>query len=82
MPLDTLASTSVTQATPDAPPLSIVAARKRPAVASDDKEVSGADKFGDPDKNSASPLPDFPNTQYRILGRIRKKSRLLDGYIA
>jgi hypothetical protein len=82
MPLDTPASTSITQATPDAPPLSTVAAGKRPAVTSDDEEASSADEFGDPDENSALPLPDFPDTQHRVSGRIRKKSRLLDGYIA
>ncbi|KAJ6118851.1 hypothetical protein N7471_013471 [Penicillium samsonianum] len=41
-----------------------------------------ADEFAEPDKNRASPLPDFPDTQHRASGRIRKKSRLLDGYIA
>jgi hypothetical protein len=69
-------------ATPDAPLLSVVAAGKRPAVNSDDEEESDADEFADLDKNRASPLPDFPDTQHRASGRIRKKSRLLDGYIA
>ncbi|KAJ5557682.1 hypothetical protein N7513_003268 [Penicillium frequentans] len=66
MPLHTPAGTSVTEATSDAPPLSIVAAGKRPAVASDDEEASGADEFGGPEENSASPLPDFPDTQHRV----------------
>lgn len=69
-------------ATPDAPLLSVVAAGKRPAVNSDDEEESDADEFADLDKNRASPLPDFPDTQHRASGRNRKKSRLLDGYIA
>ncbi|KAJ5836145.1 hypothetical protein N7447_002171, partial [Penicillium robsamsonii] len=56
--------------------------KKRPAVNSDDKEDSDTDEFTEPDKNRASPLPNFPNTQHRVSGRIRKKSRLLDGYIA
>jgi hypothetical protein len=80
--LDTPAAISITQATPDAPLLSAVAAGKRPAVNSDDEEDSDADEFAEPDKNRASPLPDFPDTQHRASGRIRKKSRLLDGYIA
>jgi hypothetical protein len=81
MRLDTPAAISITQATPDAPPLSAVAAGKRPAVTSDDED-SNTDEFADPDENRASPLPNFPDTQHRISGRIRKKSRLLDGYIA
>lgn len=80
--LDTPAAISITQTTPDAPPLSAVAAGKRPAANSDDEEDSDADEFADPDKNRASPLPDFADTQHRASGRIRKKSRLLDGYIA
>ncbi|KAJ6125908.1 hypothetical protein N7471_010401 [Penicillium samsonianum] len=79
---DTTTAISITQATPDAPPLSAVAADKRPAVNSDNEEDSDADEFGDPDKNRASPLPDFPDTQHRASGRMRKKSRLLYGYIA
>ena len=80
--LDTPAATSITQATPDALPLSVVAAGKRPAVTSDDEEDSDADEFADPHMNRASPFPNFPDTQHRVSGRIRKKSRLLDGYIA
>ncbi|KAJ5817476.1 hypothetical protein N7447_009709 [Penicillium robsamsonii] len=60
----------------------LVAAGKRPAVNSDDEEDSDTDEFTEPDKNRASPLPNFPDTQHRASGRIRKKSRLLDGYIA
>jgi hypothetical protein len=63
--------------TPAALPLSEVAARKRLAVTFDDEEDSNADEFADPE-NSASPLPD---TQHRVSGRMRKRSRLLDGYI-
>lgn len=80
--LDTLAATSITQATLDVPPLSAVAAGKRPAVTSDDEEDSNADEFADPDKNRASTFPDFSDTQHHVSGRIQKKSRLLDGYIA
>ncbi|OJJ83726.1 uncharacterized protein ASPGLDRAFT_47396, partial [Aspergillus glaucus CBS 516.65] len=79
--LDTPAATSIMQATPDVPPLSAVTAGKRPAVTSDNEEDSNADEFADPDKNRASPSPDFPDTQHRVSGRIRKKLRLLDGYI-
>ncbi|KAJ6111212.1 hypothetical protein N7486_003447 [Penicillium sp. IBT 16267x] len=64
--------------TPAVPPLSEVAARKRPAVTFEDKEDSNADEFADLEENSASPLPD---TQHRVSGRMRKRSRLLDGYI-
>lgn len=81
MPLHIPASTSIMQAAPDAPPLSTVATGKRPAVTSDDEEASCADEFGDPDENNALPLPDLPDTQHRVSGRIRKRSRLLDGYI-
>ena len=76
--LNTPATAVTTQVTQDAPPLSAVVARKRPAVSSDDKEDSDTDEFAYLDKNSALPLPDM---QYRISGRIRKKSRLLDRYI-
>ncbi|KAJ6086187.1 hypothetical protein N7486_010468 [Penicillium sp. IBT 16267x] len=78
MRLDTPAATSITQATPDAPPLLAVAAGKRPAVTSGDEEDSDADGFADPEEN---PSVSFPDTQHRVSGRIRKKSRLLDGYI-
>jgi hypothetical protein len=64
--------------TPVAPPLSEVAARKRPAVTFNNKGVSNVDEFADPEENSVSPLP---NTQHRVLGRMRKRSRLLDRYI-
>ena len=77
--LDTPAATSIMQVTPAAPPLSAVAAGKRPAVTSDDEEDSDADGFADPEENPSSPVP---NTQHRVSGRMRKKSRLLDGYIA
>ncbi|KAJ9481431.1 hypothetical protein VN97_g12045 [Penicillium thymicola] len=80
--LDTPTAISITQATPDAPPFSEVAAEKRPAVNSDNEEDSDADEFADPDKNRASLLPDFPDTQHRASGRMRKKSRLLGGCIA
>jgi hypothetical protein len=64
--------------TPAAPPLSEVATRKQPAVTFDKEGDSNVDKFADPEENSVSPLP---NTQYRVLGRMRKRSRLLDRYI-
>ncbi|KAJ5743339.1 hypothetical protein N7533_010441 [Penicillium manginii] len=57
---------------------SAVAAGKRPAVTSGDEEDSDADGFVNPEENL---LLSFPNTQHRVSGRIRKKSRLLDGYI-
>lgn len=63
---------------PAIPLLSEVAAGKRPAVTFEDEEDSNADEFADLEKNSAPPLPD---TQHRVSGRIRKRSRLLDGYI-
>ncbi|KAJ5982337.1 hypothetical protein N7451_012437 [Penicillium sp. IBT 35674x] len=44
--------------TPTAPPLSEVAAGKRPAITFNDDEDSNADGFADPEENSASPLPD------------------------
>jgi hAT family dimerisation domain. len=65
----------------DIPPLSAVAAGKRPAVSFGDEEDSDADEFADIDKDRVSPSPDLPDTQYRVSGRMRKKSRLLDGYI-
>lgn len=77
--LDTPAATSIMQVTPATPPLSAVATGKRPAVTSDDEEDSDADEFADPEENLSSPVP---NTQHRVSGRMRKKSRLLDGYIA
>ncbi|KAJ5117374.1 hypothetical protein N7448_011006 [Penicillium atrosanguineum] len=64
--------------TPAVPPLAEVAAGKRPAAAFDDEGDSNADKFADPEENSVSSLPD---TQHRVSGRMRKRSRLLDGYI-
>lgn len=82
MRLETPAATSTTQATPDVPSLLVVTNGKRLAVTSDDEEVSDTDEFADLDENRAPPLPDFPDTQHRVSGRIRKKSRLLDGYIA
>lgn len=77
--LDTPAATSIMQVTPAAPPLSAVAAGKQPAVTSGDEEDSNAHEFADPEENPSSPVP---NTQHRVSGRMRKKSRLLDGYIA
>lgn len=76
--LNTPAAISITQATLDAPPLSAVAAGKRPAVNSGDEEDSDADGFMDPEENLSL---SFPDTQHLVSGRIRKKSRLLDGYI-
>lgn len=76
MRLDTPAATSIPQVAPDTPPLSAVAAGKRPAVTSGDEEDSDADEFADPEEN---PLPPVP---HRVSGRMRKKSKLLDGYIA
>ncbi|KAI9036657.1 uncharacterized protein KD926_001611 [Aspergillus affinis] len=64
--LDILAAISITQAILDVPPLSAVAAGKRPAVTSDDKENSNTDKFADPDENRALPLSNFPDTQHRV----------------
>jgi hypothetical protein len=75
---DTPAAISIIQTTPNAPPLSAVAARKRPTVTSSDEEDSDADGFVNPEENLSL---SFPNTQHRVSGRIRKKSRLLDGYI-
>ncbi|KAJ6003551.1 hypothetical protein N7522_006243 [Penicillium canescens] len=66
------------QQPPTVPPLSEVAAGKRPAVTFEDEEDSNADEFAGLEGNSASPLPD---TQHRVSGRMRKRSRLLDGYI-
>jgi hypothetical protein len=60
------------------PPLSEAAAGKRPAVTFKDEEDSNADEFADLEENSAPPSPD---TQHRVSGRMRKRSRLLDGYI-
>jgi hypothetical protein len=77
--LDTPAATSITQVTLDAPLLSAVAAGKRPAVTSSDEEDSDADEFADLEENPSSSVP---NMQHRVSGRMRKKSRLLDGYIA
>ncbi|KAJ5288288.1 hypothetical protein N7508_011063 [Penicillium antarcticum] len=76
--LNTPAAMSITQATLDAPPLSAVAAGKPPAVNSGDEEDSDADGFVDLEENLSL---SFPDTQHRVSGRIRKKSRLLDGYI-
>lgn len=64
--------------TPAIASLSAVAAGKRPAFNSDDEEDSDADDITDPEETSALPLPD---TQQRVSGRMRKRSRLLDGYI-
>ncbi|KAJ9480686.1 hypothetical protein VN97_g12853 [Penicillium thymicola] len=64
--------------TPAIAPLSAVAAGKRPAINSDDEEDSDADDITDLEGTSALPLPD---TQQRVSGRMRKRSRLLDGYI-
>jgi hypothetical protein len=64
--------------TPVAPPLSEVAAGKRPAVTFNKEGDSNVDEFADLEENSVSPLPD---TQHRVLGRMRKRSRLLDRYI-
>ncbi|KAJ5144318.1 hypothetical protein N7526_001826 [Penicillium atrosanguineum] len=63
---------------PAVPSLSEVAAGKRPAVTFEDEEDSNADEFANLQGNSASPLPDL---QHRVSGRMRKRSRLLDGYI-
>ncbi|KAJ5133220.1 hypothetical protein N7526_004585 [Penicillium atrosanguineum] len=79
--LDIPAATAIPQATVDAPPLSAIAAGKRPAVTSGDEEGSDTNEFKDSDENSVSPLPGLPDTQYSASGRIRKKSRLLDGCI-
>ncbi|KAJ6045718.1 uncharacterized protein N7446_012582 [Penicillium canescens] len=76
--LDTPAAISIMQTTPNAPPLSAVAAGKRPAVTSSDEEDSDADRFANPEENLSL---SFPDTQHRVSGRIRKKSRLLDGSI-
>ncbi|CAG8397921.1 unnamed protein product [Penicillium salamii] len=65
----------------DISPLSAIAAGKRPVVSSSDEEDSDADGFADMGKDRVSLSPDLPDTQHRVLGRIRKKSRLLDGYI-
>jgi hypothetical protein len=64
--------------TPAVAPLSAVAAGKRPAINSDDEEDSDADDITDPEETSELPLPD---TQQRVSSRMRKRSRLLDGYI-
>ncbi|KAJ5300263.1 hypothetical protein N7508_007506 [Penicillium antarcticum] len=76
--LDTPAAISIMQTTPNAPPLSAVAAGKRSAVTSSGEEDSDADGFANPEENLSL---SFPDTQHRVSGRIRKKSRLLDGYI-
>ncbi|KAJ5033214.1 hypothetical protein NUH16_003130 [Penicillium rubens] len=76
--LNTPAAISITQVSPDAPPLSAVAAGKWPAVNSGDEEDSDADGFMDPEEKLSL---SFPDTQHLVSGRIRKKSRLLDGYI-
>lgn len=64
----------------DTPSLSAVAAGKRPTVSSGDED-SDTDElaFVDANGNQSTPLHD---TQPRVSGRIRKKSRRLDGYIA
>ena len=65
----------------DIPPLLAVAAGKRPMVFSGDEEESDGDEPAEIDKGRVSLSPDLPDTQHRVLGRMRKKSRLLDGYI-
>ncbi|KAJ5305488.1 uncharacterized protein N7443_005148 [Penicillium atrosanguineum] len=62
--LDIPAATAIPQATVDAPPLSAIAAGKRPAVTSGDEEGSDTNEFKDSDENSVSPLPGLPDTQY------------------
>lgn len=63
----------------DTASLSAVAAGKRPTVSSGDED-SDTDElaFVDANGNQSPPLHD---TQPRVSGRIRKKSRRLDGYI-
>ncbi|KAJ5742120.1 hypothetical protein N7533_011529 [Penicillium manginii] len=61
--LDTPAAVSIMQTTPNVPPLSAVAAGKRPAVTSGDEEDSDADGFVNPEENL---LLSFPNTQHRV----------------
>lgn len=65
----------------DTPPLSAVAAGKRPMVFSGDEEESDGDEPAEIDRGRVSLSPDLPDTQHRVSGRMRKKSRLLDGYI-
>ncbi|KAJ5940488.1 hypothetical protein N7516_000656, partial [Penicillium verrucosum] len=64
--------------TPAIVPLLAVAARKRPAINSNDEDDSDTDDITDLEETLALLLP---NTQQRVLGRMRKRSRLLDGYI-
>ncbi|OQD74460.1 hypothetical protein PENANT_c174G02644 [Penicillium antarcticum] len=60
---DTPAAISIMQTTPNAPPLSAVAARKRPTVTSSDEEDSDADGFANPEENLSL---SFPDTQHRV----------------
>jgi hypothetical protein len=64
--------------TPAVPPLSEVAAGKRPVVTFEDEKDPNINEFTDLEESSASSL--F-NTQHRVSGRMRKRLRLLDRYI-